>query len=176
MSDPPPAPSGPVSLTEFIADHGKGLARFGYLICGDRHRAEDLNQDVLLAIYRRFGDVIDVPNPLAYARRAMVNANISWSRRAARRDLLTDQVPETGVRDRDPAVADELWQSLAVLPDRQRAVLVLRYHLGYSDAEIADTINCRRATVRSLSSRALADLRGRHLDAVTGAISDGTAS
>jgi RNA polymerase sigma factor (sigma-70 family) len=50
-------------------------------------------------------------------------------------------------------------QVLAALPERQRAAVVLRYFYDYSDQQIADALQCRIGTVRSLISRALAGLR-----------------
>jgi RNA polymerase sigma factor (sigma-70 family) len=44
------------------------------------------------------------------------------------------------------------------LPYRQRAALVLRYHADLSEAEIAQALDCRAGTVKSLTSRALARL------------------
>lgn len=73
--------------------------------------------------------------------------------------MLTAADLDRPVHDLDPGSGDELWQLLAGLPHRQRVVLVMRYYLGHSDAEIAETLGCRRGTVRSLASRALADLR-----------------
>jgi RNA polymerase sigma factor (sigma-70 family) len=46
-----------------------------------------------------------------------------------------------------------------VLPPRQRAVLVLRYHDDRSDDEIADILGVTRVTVRTQAHRALAKLR-----------------
>ena len=60
------------------------------------------------------------------------------------------------------------------LPHRQRVVLVMRYYLGYSDGDIAETLGCRRGTVRSLASRALADLRGSPSVTLLSTSSDGT--
>ena len=63
-----------------------GLTRFAYLLCGDHTLAEDLVQDTYLALYRRFGETLTVAAPVAYARRAIVNAHISRARgRAAAR-------------------------------------------------------------------------------------------
>jgi RNA polymerase sigma-70 factor (sigma-E family) len=147
------------SVSELARQHGLDLTRFAYLICGDRNRADDLVQDALLAMHRRFGSNLSVDDPMAYARRAIVNANISWSRRPLRRELPTDQLPERSTEFSPPD--DELWTLLRTLTERQRAVLVLRYYLGYPDPDIATTLGCRRATVRSLAARALTELRGR---------------
>jgi len=151
------APGGR-SLGEFAREHGLELTRFAYLVSGDRGRAEDLVQDVLLAMYRRFGSRLDLDRPLSYARRAIVNANSSCGRRRS-----STEIPTAFDLDRpapQPESGGELWQLVAGLPHRQRVVLVMRYHLGFGDDEIAETLGCRRGTVRSLASRALADLRG----------------
>lgn len=148
------------SVADLARRHGMELTRFAYLLCGDRTRAEDLVQDVLLAMHRRFGDSLTVEKPLAYARRAVANANVSWSRRGARAELLTDRAPDRATVDADPTDGDALWQLLQTLPQRQRVVLVLRYYLDYTDDEIAGVLNCRRGTVRSLASRGTATLRG----------------
>ena len=50
----------------------------------------------------------------------------------------------------------------------------MRYYLGYGDAEIAETLGCRRGTVRSLASRALADLRTSDTLALLNTCDDGT--
>lgn len=154
--EPPPPPS---SVAEFSRERGLELLRFAYLLCGDRHRAEDLLQDVLLAMYRRFGDDLPLDNPTGYARRALANANVSWSRRGTNRELVIAELPDSPTFEPDGATRDALWQALRRLPVRQRTVLVLRFYADADDAEIADTLGCRRGTVRSLASRALAALR-----------------
>ncbi|HTZ45838.1 MAG TPA: SigE family RNA polymerase sigma factor [Jatrophihabitans sp.] len=156
-----PTPDGGaarLTLAEFATRHGLALTRFAYLLCGERSRAEDLVQEVYLALHRRFGGGLPLDDPLAYARRALVNANISQARRGSSRELPAELLPERGGY-LDPAPDDELWHLLTQLGQRQRAVLVLRYYLGYADAEIAELLGCRRATVRSLAARALSRLR-----------------
>lgn len=148
-----------LTVAELAHRHALELTRFAYLVCGDRTRAEDLVQDVFLALYRRFGDTLLVEKPLAYARRAIVNANVSLARKHSSSDVLTDRVPEGPHTDADPAERDAMWTRLQRLSQRQRAVLVLRFYLGYDDTEIADILDCRRGTVRSLASRALEELR-----------------
>jgi RNA polymerase sigma factor (sigma-70 family) len=55
--------------------------------------------------------------------------------------------------------ADELWNRLRSLGRKQRAVLVLRYYEHLDDDQIADSLGCSPATVRSHASRALKSLR-----------------
>lgn len=76
-----------ILLADFARDHGLALARFAYLLCGDRALADDLVQDCYLGLFRRFGDCMPVESPLAYARRAIVNGYVSSTRR--RRAVLT---------------------------------------------------------------------------------------
>jgi len=54
---------------------------------------------------------------------------------------------------------DALWSLLRVLPERQRAALVLRYFHDLPDDEISAALDCRTGTVRSLISRGLATMR-----------------
>jgi len=143
------------TLERFVAEQTLGLTRFAFLLCGDRQRAEDLVQDALLAMHRRFGAVVTVENPLAYARRAIVNGNISVARRRSSSEVAMAVLPDGVAFDAVP----ELWERLEELPSRQRAVLVLRYWLDQSDEEIAGLLGCRRGTVRSLAARAFAILR-----------------
>jgi RNA polymerase sigma factor (sigma-70 family) len=48
---------------------------------------------------------------------------------------------------------DALIRALGQLPARQRAVLVLRYWKGHSEAEVADLLACSVGTVKSTASR-----------------------
>ena len=54
--------------------------------------------------------------------------------------------------------SDRLWHALTALPLRQRQVLVLRYYLDRSEAEIADTLDLSRGSVKRHASRGLAAL------------------
>jgi RNA polymerase sigma factor (sigma-70 family) len=68
---------------------------------------------------------------------------------------------DRAVADTSDAYAerDALVAELASLPPKQRAVLVLRYYEGLTDAEIADALGCRGGTVRAYATPALAALR-----------------
>jgi RNA polymerase sigma factor (sigma-70 family) len=51
-------------------------------------------------------------------------------------------------------------EAVARLPRRQREVLVLKFYLDLSEAEIASTLAVSRGTVFSTSSRALTAMAG----------------
>ena len=148
-----------VTLTAFAAQHSVGLTRFAYVLTGDRQLAEDLVQDCLLALHRRFGETLPIEAPVAYAHRVIVNGQASRRRRLAGSELVVDMVPDVGVNAPDVSEQDATWRMLATLPHRQRAVLVLRYYVDLTDDEIARTLGCRVGTVRSLAARAFAALR-----------------
>jgi RNA polymerase sigma factor (sigma-70 family) len=59
-------------------------------------------------------------------------------------------------------VGDLLWTAVRALPERQRAVVVLRYYEQLSEKETADVLGVTVGTVKSQASRALDTLR-RHL-------------
>lgn len=100
------------------------------------------------------GDQKDAPE--AYVRRAIVNGFTShWRRR--RRETLTAEVPAVAA---DGAVPDDaMWDVLATLPPRQRAVLVLRFYEDLSEREIATALSVAPGTVKSPASKGLAALR-----------------
>lgn len=89
---------------------------------------------------------------------------LSWRRRWSTRNviLLDGELPD-GPPEPDHAAAiadrDAVWRRLALLPHRQRSVLVLRYYERLSDAEIAEILGCLPVTVRGYATRALATLR-----------------
>jgi RNA polymerase sigma factor (sigma-70 family) len=127
------------------------MLRLAFLLTGSNEDAEDLVHDVFVRARAR----LPLEHPASYLRAAVVNACRSQQRRAlvARRKA---PVPAPLV------MASELVEFRDVLLGlglRQRSALVLRYFCDLSDAEIADVLGCRPATVRSLLHRGLTNLR-----------------
>jgi RNA polymerase sigma-70 factor (sigma-E family) len=147
------------TLAAFAGEHGLALTRFAYVLCGDRGLAEDLVQDTYLGLLRRYGGDLPVDAPVAYARRAIVNAYVSRGRRRSSSELATGDLPEQSVEAATSDDQDAMWRALAGLPDRQRTVLVLRYYVDLADREIAKVLGATEGTVRSLAARAFAALR-----------------
>ncbi|GAB2608579.1 RNA polymerase sigma24 factor [Paractinoplanes abujensis] len=154
--------SEPDSFDEFVQTRGWALLRFAYVLSGDSHLAEDLVQEVLARMHRRWAKVAALHSAEAYVRKAILREFLSWRRRRASREAVLAELPETAVAA-DPQhhvlVRDQMWQLLAGLPRAQRAVLVLRFYCDLPDAEIAALLDCGESTVRSQASRALAKMR-----------------
>jgi RNA polymerase sigma-70 factor (sigma-E family) len=147
----------------FVADSSETLLRTAYLIVWDLGEAEDLVQETLFEVARRWPRIRRMEHPIAYARRVLVNRALSGSaRRTRRRQELVAPIPpdraveSAGLGEIDRQ--DELMGALAALPPRQRAVLVLRYFLDLPEAEVAAALQCSLGTVKSTASRGLARL------------------
>jgi RNA polymerase sigma factor (sigma-70 family) len=131
--------------------HYPPLMRLAYLLTGSNEVAEDLVHDVFL----RAGDRLPLDLPASYLRASVVNACRSQHRRAvvARRHA---PPPAPLVMPRELV---DFRDVLLGLPLRQRTAVVLRYFCDMGDDDIAALLDCRPATVRSLVSRGLANLR-----------------
>src|SRR3954453_12597258 len=111
---------------DFVRHRAAMLYRYGYVLTGNHHDADDLVQDALIRLRGHWSRVSRTDDdPVAYVRTAMVRLHISaWRRR--RRELLTSAPPERGAADPglDRAEATDeqamIWALLAGLPPRQR--------------------------------------------------------
>jgi RNA polymerase sigma-70 factor (sigma-E family) len=151
-------------LRDFVRLAWPRLLGTAWLLCGDRHEAEDLVQTALVKVVRAWSRIERQDDPYVYARAVLANTAASRWRRRRRYDELT--AGERGAPPvPDPAAAvvlrDAVWQALRTLPPRTRAVLVLRYFEDLTEAQIASTLGCSVGAVKSQASRGLSRLRGQ---------------
>jgi RNA polymerase sigma-70 factor (sigma-E family) len=144
----------------FVAESTDGLLRTAYLIVWDLPEAEDLVQETLFKVARRWPKVRRMEHPAAYARRILVNLALDGGVKRSRRRAELSEAPagEAAAPSAPIDTDDELHAALAALPPRQRAVLVLRYFLDLPEAEVATALQCSLGTVKSTASRGLARL------------------
>jgi RNA polymerase sigma-70 factor (sigma-E family) len=155
---------------QFVAGAAEDLLRTAYLVVWDAATAEDLVQECLFRVARRWPRVRRMDHPGAYARRVLVNLALRGSKRRAR-DRSELQWPGDALADRQDDVAQraltsvesaaQLVDALGELSERQRTALVLRYFLDLSEPEVAKAMGCSVGTVKSTSSRALERVRQR---------------
>jgi RNA polymerase sigma factor (sigma-70 family) len=154
---PPQAPASPADsdFDEFFRRENVRAVRLAWLLTRSRAASEDIAQDVMFSVQRRFAEL---ESPSAYLTRGIVNRCRSWSAADRRRHLLHARLmprPEATAGQGE----DYLLDAVAKLPYRQRVVIVARYWGDWTEAEIAHALGCRPGTVKSLTSRALARLR-----------------
>lgn len=141
--------SPPQSFEQFFAEAWPWAFRLACFFTQDAAAGEDIAQDVMAKMYRTWGTA---ERPDAYLRTALVNSCNNWHRRARTH---TNKLPLLVTAETVELGADELADAIGRLPFRQRAVIVMRYHADLSEAEIADALDCRPGTVKSLAARAL---------------------
>jgi RNA polymerase sigma-70 factor (sigma-E family) len=137
------------------------------MLTGDRVLAEDLLQTALARTWPHWGRIREEGTPEAYVRTVMVRTYASWAGRRWTGETPSDEVPDRAADDAAIAAFDErdqLTRALARLPRRQRAVIVLRYYLDYSEQQTAETLKCSVGTVKTQAARGLARLRTTSVD------------
>jgi RNA polymerase sigma-70 factor (sigma-E family) len=154
-------------IAALFRDHHGELVRLALLMVGDLPTAEDVVQDVYASLHQRWSKVAAADSPLPYVRAAVLNGCRSVLRRQgiARRAGVLHRAssPDQSLASAESEVIlseerREVLAALARLPQRRREVLVLRYYLGLSEAEIATILGISPGTVKSTAARALAGL------------------
>ena len=153
-----------LTFDAFVQASHRSLFGTAFLLTGAVEPAEELVQDTLAMLYPKWQRVAAADDPLAYVRRALANRFVSIGRRRSQSDITMWDVPDSRpASDIADAVVNReaIWQMLNSIAERQRAAIVLRYFHDLPDSEIADCLGCRTATVRSLISRGVTDMRER---------------
>jgi RNA polymerase sigma-70 factor (sigma-E family) len=147
------------TFDEFVRQALPGLARYAYVLAGDRHAAEDLLQDSLVKAMGAWSRIRQDGNPVGYVKTIMARTNVSWWRRRRPSVAVSETLAATDTALAGVEHRDELRRALATLPPLQRTVLVLGFLDEAEDEEIARLLHRRPATIRSLRHRALQSLR-----------------
>lgn len=133
--------------------------RAATLITHDRALAEDLVQSAFIRAYERIHQ-FDAARPFGpWFLRSVVNDAVkAVTRRPPQVALdatpsgealpLPDPAPGPDTLLEQAETQDAIWQALAQLAPEQRGAVVLRYYLGFSEAEIAAEQACPPGTVK----------------------------
>ena len=152
-------------LERLVRRHSVRLLTFICRLVGDRHRGEELFQDVFLTVWTK-RQQYQYPRPF---RPWLYAIAVNKCRESLRRRPL----PAGPFGDQDPASADAtpceeamaseqaslLLRAVNRLSPQQRAVVMLRVWDELSYAEIAEVVGCTEVTVRSHMHLGLAALR-----------------
>ena len=120
---------------------------------GDPHLARDAAAEAMARAYQRWSKVRTYSNPQGWVYRVGLN----WARsrfRKQRREVLSENLPARS-SSRDEIDLDDMEKALRALPLDQRAVVVLRYYMDWSQEEIAGALGIPVGTVKSRIHRGL---------------------
>jgi RNA polymerase sigma factor (sigma-70 family) len=138
------------------------LARLLTLYCGDRETAQDLAQETLARGCVHWAALSRMEQQSAWFTRVALNLAASrWRRLVVERRFtatLARRERPLGVPDVVDAVA--VRSAVSALTPRQRAAVVLRFFDDLDLATTAAVMRCSEGTVKKLTARGLAALRG----------------
>ncbi|KIF75422.1 hypothetical protein QR77_19055 [Streptomyces sp. 150FB] len=159
------APHAPyASFSSYVRARGPVLLRTARSLTANPCDAEDLLQTALTKTYVAWDRIEDHRALDGYVRRALVNTRTSQWRKRKVDEFACDELPESSDAPApDPAeqqvLHDAMWRAVMRLPDRQRAMVVLRYYEDLSEVQTAELLDVSVGTVKSAVSRALGKLR-----------------
>ena len=151
-----PATAGEVhrlaSFDDLYRDEYGPMVRLARGLVDTQEIAEEIVQDAFARVYERWNRL---GNPGGYLRTAVVNcARSELRKREVRRRIgIRPFIPS------QPEDRDYLLDALDQLSPRQKTVLVLKYYADMTEKEIAQAMGIRPGTVKSATSRGLAELR-----------------
>lgn len=146
--------------------HRVALVRMAALLVDDRETAQDVVQEAFLQLHAHRRSLSSPDAALPYVRRCVLNG----ARSVLRRRRLTRRVPVEDPQTRpgvDVAVVSNFEQRAVLaavrgLPARQQQVVILRFWLDVSVADVADVLGIRPGAVAAATFKAIRTL-GRRL-------------
>jgi len=149
-----------VEFTLWLREKQSAFLRAARVICFDTQNAEDVLQEALADVYKRWSKIREHENPDAYLMRVMVSKHADMRRKWLRKQQEKETSWELAENIRDIAdQTDDVTQRLLVqaalktLSAAQRAVLVLIYEHGMVLREVADVLQIPMGTAASHLAR-----------------------
>ncbi|GAA1808896.1 SigE family RNA polymerase sigma factor [Luedemannella flava] len=144
---------------EYATVRAARLRDLAYLMCGDWHQAQDLTQQTLAKLYVSWARILRRENVDAYARRVLLRELLTEKRRLRSTERPVADIPDSAGSGDQADLRLTLVDALRGLPPQRRAVIVLRYWDDHSVETTAEILRLTPSAVKSLTVRALADLR-----------------
>jgi len=136
-----------ITFDEFYRREFRAMVAIAAAVTGSHLLAEDLAQEAMTRVYRRWDRVAGYDKPGAFVRR--ITINLASSRR--RRDTVARRIGPALVERALPPpeeIHDDLWAAVATLPPKQRAAIALHYLEDRPVTEIAEVLGCAASTAR----------------------------
>ena len=150
-----------MSFKALVNNHSAAVMNTAIRILRDTQKAQDVHQEVFLAILRRWHKFDGDTNWGAYLYRVTVRKAMEFAKRSKTEPLIEQHLQNPTTRDRpdERLRTAELQQKLTAclgrLPKNQADVFVLSRIEGLRYEKVAEILGCSRETVRVHLHRAL---------------------
>jgi RNA polymerase sigma factor (sigma-70 family) len=149
-----------VEFTLWLRENQKAFLKAAKVICFDTQNAEDVLQEALADVYKRWSKIREHENPEGYLMRVMVSKHADMRRKWLRKQQELETSWDLAENIRDIAdQTEDVTQRLLVqaalksLSAIQRAVLVLIYEHGMVLREVAEVLQIPMGTAASHLAR-----------------------
>jgi RNA polymerase sigma-70 factor (ECF subfamily) len=169
------------SFRVLLEKHRNPVIHFVYRMVQERAVAEELSQEVFLRVYRSRSSYEPTARFTTWLFRIATHLALNWlrdgkhERSHQRLDAPRDSESEGGlpareVSDRKPSVEQrmvyqtrlqEVRDAIALLPEKQRAAVLMHKYEEMEYSQIANVLECSESAVKSLLFRAYETLRAR---------------
>ena len=154
------------------AQYADDVLRMAYFYLADRHKAEDVCQEVFIRLYTH-GKTIEPGKEKAWLMRVTVNCcrdlwRGAWLRRVVLGTPTLDIIPAQDETIEQREEQAELMRAVHSLPAVFRETILLHYYQGLGIAEIAQMLNLPEGTISSRLSRARRKLEAILKEEATG--------
>ncbi|MDP9054603.1 MAG: RNA polymerase sigma factor [Acidobacteriota bacterium] len=169
------------SFRVLLEKYRSPVIHFVYRMVQERPVAEELSQEVFLRVFRSRGSYEPTARFTTWLFRIATHLALNWLRdgkheRAHQRlDAPRDSeqegnLPAREVSDREPSVEQrmvyqtrlqEIRDAIALLPEKQRAAVLMHKYGEMEYSQIANVLECSESAVKSLLFRAYETLRAR---------------
>lgn len=166
------APGYNEQFEALYAQYADDVLRMAYFYLADRHKAEDVCQEVFVKLYTH-GEAIEEGKEKAWLLRVTVNCcrdiwRGAWLRRVVLGAPTLDVIPAQDETIEQREEKAELMRAVNKLPAVFRETILLHYYQGLGIAEIAQLLNLPEGTISSRLSRARSKLQALMKEEATG--------
>jgi RNA polymerase sigma-70 factor (ECF subfamily) len=161
------------ALSELMRRHHQRVFRLALAYLRDPDEAMEVVQESFVKAFRAAARWDGASQVAPWLNRIAINESIDHYRRARRRRAVEEPLDEQAAQDgrwvaggASPErrvfgreLGERIGAAVETLPDRQRAIFVLRHYQGLELAEIARALDVRLGTVKSGLHRAMERLR-----------------
>jgi RNA polymerase sigma factor (sigma-70 family) len=151
-------------VTEIEQRHGDALLGFACRLGIDESTARDVVQEGLLRLYGAILGGKQVNDARAWTFTVVYRLAMDEHRRYERATRLEPALPLPASGDDDPVTHSErrmVWNEVDRLPERQRAVLYLRYRADLPFDAVGQVLGITSSAARSHATQAMGTLRAR---------------